>query len=510
MIDMNFLNNLKRSGAICGLMKALFLLPVLLIMLAPLAQGKPLVVASKQHTESHVLAEITAGLLEEDGITIERKMGLGGSMVVLNALQAGDVDLYPEYTGTLAQSLLSRPLASQQELLEALANRGLEIIVEFGFNNSYALAMTSERAASLGLSKVSGLRRYPDLQLAFSLEFLNRSDGWKPLSRHYRLEHTARGMEHALSYQALDRGQADVIDAYTTDGELQHYALTLLEDDLGFFPRYDAVLLARTGLAQEPRNSLARLQQRLDETLIQNLNALARDGGHSPRQVARQFLRDQDMLSRQREVAPHWLRPVLSNTLTHIKLTLIALLMACAVAVPLGLTLANHPRQSSGAIYAAGLLQTIPSLALLALMIPLLGLGQAPAIAALFLYSLLPILRNTLTGLGTVDPLLKQVADGMGLNHRQRLLRVELPLALPAILAGIKTAAIISIGTATLAAFVGAGGLGEPIITGLTLNDHALILQGAIPAAMLAIVTEFLFEWLERTILPAHLRQGTL
>ncbi len=198
---------------------------------------------------------------------------------------------------------------------------------------------------------------------------------------------------------------------------------------------------------------------------------------------------------------------ILDNTLVHVQMTMIALLLACTVAIPLGLALSGKPTWSGPALYVAGLLQTIPSLALLALMIPLLGLGKVPAITALFLYSLLPILRNTLTGIAGVDPLLKQLADGMGLTPMQRLWKVEVPLALPTLLAGVKTAAIISIGTATLAAFVGAGGLGEPIITGLTLNNHSLILQGAIPAAALAIVTEFLFEGMERKITPRHLRQ---
>ena len=124
----------------------------------------------------------------------------------------------------------------------------------------------------------------------------------------------------------------------------------------------------------------------------------------------------------------------------------------------------------------------------------------------LFLYSLLPIVRNTLTGLFNVDPLVKEVATGMGLTERQRLWHIELPLAMPTLLAGVKTAAIVSIGTATLAAFVGAGGLGEPIITGLNLNDHRLILEGALPAAALAIAVELLFEWVERALIPAHLR----
>ncbi|MEM6545667.1 MAG: ABC transporter permease, partial [Pseudomonadota bacterium] len=157
--------------------------------------------------------------------------------------------------------------------------------------------------------------------------------------------------------------------------------------------------------------------------------------------------------------------------------------------------------------YFAGLVQTIPALALLALMIPLFGLGERTAIAALFLYSLLPIVRNTIAGLGGVDPLLRDVAASLGMTPRQQLIKVELPLAMPTIMAGIKTAAVISIGTATLAAFVGAGGLGEPILTGISLNDNRLILQGAIPAALLALITEFAFSRLSRSMVPAHLRR---
>jgi osmoprotectant transport system permease protein len=161
-------------------------------------------------------------------------------------------------------------------------------------------------------------------------------------------------------------------------------------------------------------------------------------------------------------------------------------------------------------LYGAGLLQTIPSIALLALMIPLFGIGWMPAIVALFLYSLLPILRNTITALLTVDPLLRRVAVGMGLTPLQQVRWLLLPMALPTILAGVRTAAVISIGTATLAAFVGAGGLGEPIVTGLSLNDPRLILQGAVPAALLALATELAFELLERRLVPPPLRRDPL
>jgi osmoprotectant transport system permease protein len=143
-------------------------------------------------------------------------------------------------------------------------------------------------------------------------------------------------------------------------------------------------------------------------------------------------------------------------------------------------------------------MQTIPSIALLALMIPLFGIGITSAIIALFMYSLLPIVRNAVTGLVNVDPVLVRVATALGLSARERLRHVLVPIALPSIFAGIRTAAVISIGTATLAAFIGAGGLGDPIMSGLSRVDVNLILQGAIPAAVLAIVTELLFEVIEK------------
>jgi len=170
------------------------------------------------------------------------------------------------------------------------------------------------------------------------------------------------------------------------------------------------------------------------------------------------------------------------------------------VALPMSVLIYWNRRFAPAVIYATGLLQTIPSIALLAVLIPVTGIGMLPAVIALFLYGLLPIVRNTVTGLQTVDPSLKKIADGLGMTTTQRLRFVELPLAAPAIFSGIRTAAVINIGTATLAAFIGAGGLGEFIVTGLALNNYELILRGAVPAAILAIVVELGFEGVERRL----------
>jgi len=304
-------------------------------------------------------------------------------------------------------------------------------------------------------------------------------------------------------------GELDGTDAYTTDGELSVHDLVLLEDDRGFFPRYEAALLVRADLPAPARRALARLSGRIDAATMRRLNYRVSAGGESPAAVAAAFLAAEGLAAESAAGAPPTLlRRVFARTLEHLRLTGIALAAGCMVAIPGALLLAGRPLAARVFLYATGLVQTIPALALLALLIPLLGLGLGTAIGALFLYSLLPVARNTLSGLLSIDPVLLEVADGIGLTRRQRLLRVQLPLAAPAVLAGVKTAAVVSVGTATLAAFVGAGGLGEPIITGLTLNDQRLILAGAIPAALLALAVELLFELLERALVPAHLRGG--
>jgi osmoprotectant transport system permease protein len=479
---------------------------LLTLLAVQLGAKERVVVASKAFTESHILAEATALLLEAEGFEVERKLGLGGSMITFTGLRNGEIDVYPEYTGTLTEAILQQADSSNAGLTAALAERGLVFRVRLGFNNSYALAVTESMAEARGLQTISDLSGQADLSLAFSHEFLNRGDGWPALRSAYGLPQQPSGIEHALAYSALDNGQLDVTDAYTTDGELSRYAIRLLRDDRNFFPNYDAGLLTRADSSPALNAALAKLENAFDESSMRALNRRVAMGGESAARVAADFLHHRGITANAHAAAPTRAQRMLHNTLVHLKLTSLALVMGCLVAIPLALLLARRPRAAGALLYLSGLLQTIPALALLALLIPLVGLGQLPAIIALFLYSLLPIVRNTLTSLFNIDPLLKQVAQGLGLTPAQQLLKVELPLAAPTILAGVKTAAIISIGTATLAAFVGAGGLGEPIITGLTLNDHNMILEGAMPAALLAIAVELLFEAIERFVIPRHLR----
>jgi osmoprotectant transport system permease protein len=479
---------------------------------------RPIVLGCKQDVEGQVLAEIMAQLLEDRGFAVERRFSLGGTLICFEALKRGSIDVYPEYSGTVEQAILQLPgRVSHAHMREQLAQRfNLEMLDFFGFSNTYALALSRTTAERLGLKRISDLTGHPELRIGFSNEFLNRADGWLGLAQAYGLSARPVGMEHALTYAAIHEGKLDVTDAYSTDGDLRKFDLVLLEDDRRFFPGYLAMPLVRAELNDSAKRVLEELAGTMTAEEMQSLNQSVQEK-KSLRDVAAGFLRSKGLLTGERRgVSP----PVqgtaersidwpflLQCTLTHLELTFFALVAGMAVAIPLGAVVYRLGAVSRPVLYIAGVLQTIPSIALLAFMIPLFGIGARPAIAALFLYSLLPILNNTTTALLSIDPVLRKVSVGMGLTAWQRLRYIELPLAAPTILAGIKTAAVINIGTATLAAFIGAGGLGEPIVTGLALNDPGLILQGAVPAALLAVVTELAFELLQRVVVPRHLLQ---
>ena len=469
--------------------------------------AEPIVVASKTFSESYVLGEIVAQLLEGEGFAVERKLGLGGSKICYDALVAGDVDVYVEYTGTIAQAIKDIPEADDAALAAALAADGAQMLPTFGFNNTYALAVSASAAKARGLRRISDLAGHRDLRMALSHEVLERRDGWPGLQEAYGFDWTPDGIEHALAYQAIADGAIDLTDAYSTDGELARYDLVVLEDDRAFFPRYFAVPLVREDMDARAKEVIARTAGTLNDAEMRSLNGKVLSGEETTASAAARYLRERGLSETAPEVRRSGLAERLAtNTLRHLLLVAWALLPATATAVALALLIFKFTWLSRAAVYAAGLLQTIPSLALLALLIPLVGIGAVPAVLALFLYALLPILRNAVTALTGIDPTLHRVALAMGLTPAQQLRHVFVPLALPSIVAGVRTAAVICIGTATLAAFIGAGGLGDPIVKGLSLNDAGLILEGALPAAGLAIVTELLFEQLERWLSPGHLR----
>ena len=535
------------------------------------AQAAPeLRVGSKRFTESYILAELIAQTAQAAGAKTQVRQGLGNTAIVYEALRSGQIDVYAEYTGTIAQELVQDPAAghSLPALNAALRAKGLALTasVPLGFNDGYALAMKREHAQALQISKLSDLARHPALKFGLSNEFLGRADGWRSLAQAYGLPHSPRGLDHGLAYEALAQGQIEVMDIYTTDAKIEHLGLLVLQDDRQHFPRYDAVLLHRADLPQrQPAawQALQTLAGRISEADMIAMNAQAElqgksfgaiargflqrsgaagalsgaqsgakaaspasnapdasapppQGGHAPTSIARppsapaatnpahtpstaQQTPSTERPSFWRQLWQRlWGEDLWRLTAQHLLLVLVSVGAASVIAVPLGIALFPHARLRALALGAAGVLQTIPALALLAVLIALLGvIGRWPALIALTAYSVLPILSNTCAGLTGVPPGLRNAAAALGMTGGQRLAYIELPLALPTVLAGIRTASAIAIGTATIAAFIGAGGLGERIVTGLALNDSALMLAGALPAAGLALLSELLFETLD-------------
>ncbi|MBS1262289.1 MAG: Glycine betaine/carnitine/choline transport system permease protein OpuCB [Calditrichaeota bacterium] len=470
----------------------------------------PVKLGSKKFTESVILGEIAALHLSEAGIPAEHLAELGGTRILFNALVSGEIDAYPEYTGTLREEIFrERSPTSSAQIRELLAERGVRITGELGFNNTYALGMLPDRADELGIGSISDLRGHPELEFGFTSEFLNRGDGWPSLRDAYDLpQRNVSGMDHDLAYRALANGAVDVIDLYSTDAEIAYYDLRVLADDRSHFPSYQAVYLYRNELSEETPGAVAALEElagRFDADRMRALNRRVKIDGESEAAVAASFLEREfgaEVAYREETAASR----LLARTGEHLVLVGIALALGILVAIPLGVFAYRSAAASPVILAAAGIIQTVPSLALLVFMIPLLGIAGPPAIAALFLYSLLPIVRNTHAGLAGIAPSLRESAEALGLTARDRLFHVELPLASPSILAGIKTSAVITIGFATLGALIGAGGYGQPILTGIRLDDYGLILEGAVPAAALAIVAQGLFDLLERVIVPRGLR----
>ena len=496
-------------------MKAL-LAAIALLACGSVFSAETLTVGSKRFTESYILGEIVTLTAQRagEGPAVHRP-GLGNTGIVYAALKNGEIDVYPEYTGTIEREILKRTQPLDLDgLNRALQPLGLSTGVPLGFNNTYALAMREDRAQALGVQSVSDLVAHPEIVLGLSQEFIGRADGWPGLKKAYALPHaTPRGLDHGLAYEAIAASQVDVIDAYTTDAKISRYNLRVLKDDKNFFPVYDAVLLYRSDLPKRlPRTwaALSSLRGALDERRMIALNAEAEMNGKSFNDVAKGFLGDRQSNAQggrflARLFAPDFWRLAYE----HVMLVAVSLFVAIAIGIPLGVLAYRAPAARQWVLSAVGVIQTVPSLALFAFLIPLFGrIGTIPALAALFLYALLPIVRNTYSGLADIAPDLRESALALGLAPGYRLRVIELPLASRAILAGVKTSAVINVGTATIAAFIGAGGFGERIAQGLALNDNATLLAGAVPAAALALLVHGAFELLDRWLMPAGLRDA--
>jgi osmoprotectant transport system permease protein len=469
--------------------------------------ANPVIVGSKKFTESYVLGEIARRALSDAGVAAEHRQGMGGTIILWQALRGGQIDAYPEYTGTITQEILkSNQQLSLDELRDALGKFGVGVTEPLGFNNTYALVMRRSEAQRLGIRTISDLRTHPALKIGLTHEFLDRQDGWRPLRERYGLpQQNIIGIDHALGYAALANGSIDVKDAYSTDSKIEEKDLVVLEDDLQFFPKYDAVFLFRSSMSPGAINALRRLEATLDEKRMVHLNIEAERTKNYTFAANQYFEGGGRSANSAGESFPHKLA---RWTLRHLELAGFSLLLSVIVGIPLGILASRGGVIGHGILGFASVVQTIPSLALLALLVPLpfFGISVRTAIAALFLYGLLPIVRNTASGLQDIPRSLRESAVALGLSPFARLWEIYLPMASRSILSGIKTSAVINVGTATLAALIGAGGLGEPILSGLNLNDHLTILEGAVPAALLALLVQWFFDVLDHVVIPRGLR----
>jgi osmoprotectant transport system permease protein len=496
-----------------------------------------IVVASKPFGESYLLCEMFSELLESRGFRVDRRPGLGATEIAFGALRRNAIDVYPEYTGTglvaILHDSLSDSLAADPRAVFALVSRRFSQLYDvrwlpsLGFQNTYAIAVTRKTAERYHLRTLTDLAREGSrLTAGFTADFIGRSDGLVGLSRVYGLHpREVKPLAPAIKYQALASGAVDVIDGYSTDGLLSKYDLITLVDDRHFFPPYEAAALVSERLNREAPGAIAALtllSGRLDEQTMRGLNRRVEVDREDLRVVAHDQLAKLGLIGSGGVTRPVsrtansgfaaylWERraSLLALTTRHLLLVGLALLAAVIIALPLGLALERGRRIAEPTIGALGVLQTIPSIALLAFMIPLLGVGAVPALVALWLYALYPIARGTYTGVRDADPEAVSAAEALGTTPIQRLMWVRLPLAAPVIMAGIRTAAVITVGAATLAAFIGAGGLGEPIVAGLALADTRMILSGALPAALLALAVDGVLGLVERLVAPAHRRRA--
>ena len=488
-----------------------FLIFALITALCMTGQAKEIRIGSKAFTEGYLLGELAAQTLEAHlGVKISRKFGLGNTGIVFEALAKGEIDLYIEYTGTIREAILHDTKLNDDTMKQALEKMGYEVSSSLGFNNTYALAVSREYASAHQLVSISDLKKVDDkIRTAFSHEFISRADGLSGLQKRYNinLSQNRQGLEHSLAYEAISKRQVDLVDVYSTDAKIESLELIVLKDDLHYFPDYKAVVLARADFVRENPEAwrlLRSLENKIDEGLMRRLNAEAEIEKKNFGRIISEYLNL--TVNTRVNNDPTVLSRVINRTKEHLLLVGITVFLAVLTGVPLGILATRHRRFGQGMLLRASIVQTIPSLALLCLLIPLFGIGLKPALVALYLYSLLPVLLNTYLGFASIDSQLIETAKAIGLDNRKTLILIELPLAARNIITGIKTSTVITIGTATLAALIGAGGYGAPIISGLAINNTSIILIGAVPAAVMALLAHFSFELLERMMTPRGLK----
>ena len=511
-------------------MKAILFVSLLLSSLNFGHAKQPLVIGSKNFSESIIIAQMLAILLEERfDVPVIRKFGLGGTKIAFDALVNDAIHVYPDYTGTgysmiLKMSGEKAPTKVHQVVSQEFKQRwGISWSHSLGFDNTYALVVRSDDERFKGIHKISQLSgKVSSFIYAGAYEFMERKDGHDGFSKTYSLDFAPKNviaMGAGLMYSAIRDEEVDMIVAYSTDGRIQAYDLKKLEDDLNYFPPYQASILAKEKtLAQFPKfkEAIGLLEGLISEEEMIQMNDKVDRLKQESFTVARNFLINKRLLLGKINTAKAEIgfinfiklkKDYLFKIITeHLILTFSALALAILISLPVGIGLTRYQHLAKFVFPIVNTIQTIPSLALLGFLIPFMGIGFTPALVALFLYSLLPLIRNTYTGIQGVDRTYIEVSKGIGLTNFQILIHVEIPMAMPVILAGLRTAVVIVIGTATLAALIGAGGLGDPIFRGVSTVNSNLILLGAIPAALLAIIADKIIGISERFLVSKGIR----
>ena len=489
----------------------------------------PLVIGSKTFTENILLGELLAVLLEEKyQQKVERKLNIGGTKLVFDALNSKQIDVYPDYTGTGYTMILKLSGETRAEKIYQIVKQNflkkfqIHWSPPLGFNNTYTLALQKDDARFKSVNQISELKgKEQNLSLAVGHEFMEREDGYDSFTRMYQLnfpKNKIHTMNPALMYSALKNKKADLIMAYSTNGKIKSYNLKTLEDDKNFFPPYHAAYLTRLGvLKQFPslKKAFQELKGNINEKEMTNLNYQMEQRKDKPALLAKNFLIKKNILNKkivqfkkQNLIGYYFSKRdyFFKIFIEHLVLTFSALFLSLFLSIPIGILSARKKSLEKIVFPIVNTFQTIPGLALLGLLIPFLGIGYAPAILTLFIYSLLPLIRNTYEGIKGVDRDCIEVSIGMGLTPWQVLKKVEIPMALPVIIAGVRTSTVIVVGTATLAALVGAGGLGDPIFRGIATVNSKLIFLGAVPAALLAIVLDKALSLTEKILVSKGLR----
>jgi len=457
---------------------------LILVLLCPTVFSKSITIGAKKFTEANVMAYVLAHTLKSIDSSLDIKVleNLGGTGIVTTATENQEIDLYVDYTGTLKETFKTTDETLPGELLK----HNLKFGFELGFNNSYGMAVKHHST----LSKMSDIKNHH--RLGISHEFLKRKDGFSGLASHYGFNIKPLVIEYSLLQHSLKSDKLDIIEIFTTDAKIIKYNLKVLKDDQHFYKRYDALVVFNKTFYEQNKQLVSDLSSKLflkiSDKQIQKLNHLVDIEGLNYEESARSFTKSNTHIKSSYEstIWPHFYE--------HLEYLFLTIIICIFIGVPLGVTTAKSQLFERVILSLISITQTIPSLALLVFLIPLFGLGKTTTLIALCLYGLLPIVKSTHMGIKKIPKELSEYSKLIGMSFFQRIFKIEIPLALIDIVSGVKLTAIYTIGVTVIAAFVGAGGLGTLIVTGLSLNNTDIILQGALPSAGLAIIVEIIFQ----------------